>query len=571
MSSNSRFAYAPSVNIGRSKFGRSFSHKTTINTGDLIPIYWDDILPGDTISLDVKSLVRSLTVQAPVMDNAFITIEAYFVPNRTIWTHWVNFCGENDADAWTETTNYSVPVGYPVMAGLGSIGDYLGLPLGDYGVSGSLVSELPLRAYCKIWNEFWRDENYQAPKLFSTGDGQTSNAVYGYGSKPLKANKFHDYFTSVLPSPQKGDPVVFGIGSSAPVDGSNIGYNIAFENQSFNTSINFNSWSGRAGTGLPSKPSAYNEVGVANLVFTGDSIGQLEGLTVQGVDGSVVGISSAATTTIPGIARVAGSGVISGLTADLTNATAVSVNDIRMAFAVQKWLEVSARNGSRYYEYLHGMFGVIAPDAVLQNAQYLGGVRVPLNMETVVANSSGGDTVLGDMAGYSKTFGNTGRIVQSFTEHGILMVLATIRTSHTYSQGVPRKFLRKSIFDYYNPKFANIGEQAVKTIEIVSGNASADSVFGYQEAWADWRYNPNVVSGLMRPYIEGALSMWTYADDFSASMESATPGFIEEIRDNVDRTLASNDTFQWICDFYFDFEMVRPMPLFSIPGLVDHH
>ena len=558
---NPRFTYAANINIGRSKFDRSFSHKTTMNTGDLVPIYWDEVYPGDSVSLSVKSLVRSLAVQAPVMDNSYLTIEAYFVPNRVIWTHWVNFLGENDQSAWTESTEYTVPLYRNAFSSItpGSVGDYLGMPVGFVpGSYSGQISELPLRAYCKIWNDFWRDENYQEPVLFSVTDSETAGDVYGYAFRCLKANKFHDYFTSVLPSPQKGDAVSIGVAGSAPAP-------FEISQPMFivdNTNLTGTPMWGPAVSGIGSPVGLQ----MKSLNGSGNS-GLLQYRTDQGVSGD---ISSVSLTGVTG--SIHASNTISGsATVDLSEATAVSINDLRLAFQVQKYLETNARFGTRYYEFLAGHFGVTTPDAVLQNAQYLGGKRIPLNMETVVANSSSeGGSTLGDMAGYSKTFGDSGRVLQSFTEFGILMVVATIRTDHTYSQGIPRKFTRKTRYDYYDPKFANLGEQAVMATEI-NWKAGLDAVFGYQEAYADLRYNPNVLSGLMSPSAKGSLSMWTYGDDFDDGLDVASGDFMEETKDNVDRTLAVKSSFQWLADFYFDCQWVRPMPVYSIPGLIDHH
>lgn len=591
-----RFALNPtSIDIGRTRFPRPTNYKTTFKTGDLIPIYVEDVLPGDTVEIDVNSLLRQLTPSTPVMDMAYLDIHFYFVPMRQVWEHTKQFFGENDTTAWTQKNEYMIPVCRATNAAdgdtsedyKGTLADYFGLPfLGNYDPTrreivskgkNYYVNALYLRSYKKIWNDWWRDQNYQGAELFSIEDTDPDNDETGYYRYPLKANKFHDYFTSVLPMAQKAEPVTLNLATTADITSEGTAQEtfayLSTTNQPngwggtpiFTTGSTQSSWLPLGLNGSPGNPTK-------NLLF--DNSGKEAPSAVGNPSGSNLGID------------------LRNLKADLTNATALTVNALRWAVQIQKIYEADARYGTRYQEYLQGHFAVTGPNLELQVTEYLGGTRVPVNMDTVVANSSGtGDedsNILGQLSGYSKTGSKDhGLVKKSFTEHGIIMGLAVVRTQHTYSQGLDRKFLQRRRFDLYDPKLANIGEMPVFTSEInlseddvdgTTGNLGEttftwddlESVFGYQEAWAWYRYTPNRISGELRPDI-GGLPTWTYADDHYSGLASASSSFMEETEINVERTLKLKNKPQWLADFAIYANWRRAMPLYSIPGQMDHH
>lgn len=556
---NSRFATNPvRLDMSRSKFPRNFSHKTTFNAGQVIPFYVDEVLPGDTFQVRTSKVVRMQTLLTPVMDNVYLDTYYFFVPNRLVWEHWKQFMGENTESAWIPQVEYEVPQLTAPANGweVGTLADYMGVPTGVKGLS---VSALPFRAYALIMNEWFRSENLTDPLNIPVDDAtvqgvNTGNYVsdVAKGGKPFVANKFRDYFTSCLPSPQKGPDVtintaqlgnapVVPMDKPVPKDLLNYPYNVYIPNGNSNFDAGYHAGSVHQ--------NAFG--GAYWLAKAGNN--DLD----PTIDNGVVGYPA-------------------NLWAQFDNTVSVAtINQLRTAFQIQKFYERSARGGSRYIETLKAHFGVTSPDARLQRPEYLGGNRIPVSINQVIQNSGtvSGSTPLGDTGAMSLTTDVHSDFTKSFVEHGFVIGVMVARYDHTYQQGIERFWSRKSMFDYYWPEFANIGEQAVLNKEIYAqGNAQDDEVFGYQEAWADYRYKPSRVSGEMRSSYAQSLDVWHLADDYS-KMPALSDAWIHEDPATINRVLAVSDNLanQFFCDIYVQNYSTRNMPLYSIPGLIDHH
>lgn len=532
--SEQHYAQVPRAEIRRARFKRPFNLLTTINEGELVPIYCDEVLPGDTAKINMNALMRMSTPLYPVMDNCYCDFYFFFVPSRLLWDHFENLMGQNDSTYWAEPTEYTTPKTKAPKGGwkVGTIADYFGIPTGVENIE---VNSMPFRAYCKIFNEWFRDENLQQPIPFSTGDETTEgsntwedaqiNTRQG-GGELARVNKYKDYFTSCLPSPQKGESVKLPISGDA-----NVYMYSTVQDKVYDGDI----WLESANQYAP----RFNQ--------QGDKLVQVFGSkTKNGSDETQ-----------------------SVFKADLSTVTAATINELRQAIAVQHILERDARTGTRYKEILQGAWGVTSPDARLDRSEYIGGYRLPININQVVQTSSTDTTSpQGNTGAYSMTTMSKNMCTYSATEHGYIIGLAAVRVEHSYQQGLARMWTRSTRFSYYDPMLANLGEQAVLNQEIYAqGTAQDEEVFGYQEAWADYRYRTNMVTSEMRSTYEQTLDAWHYADKYNEMPKLSSNWIIEG--KNIDRTLAvqSSNSHQFICNFYFDQTWTRPLPIYSIPGL----
>ena len=526
-----QFTMIPKADIPRSSFDCQSTHKTTFDAGYLVPVYVDEMLPGDTFRLNMTAFARLATPLYPIMDNMHLDSFFFFVPNRLIWSNWQKFMGQQaNPDS---SISYVVPQQVSPTGGyaIGSLQDYMGLPtVGQVGNS-STVSHCAFwpRAYNLIYNEWFRDENLQNSVTVDTGDGPDTVANYTL----LRRGKRKDYFTSALPWPQKGTSVTLPLGTSAPVKWDQIG-----------------------GTGA--NPDDKYSIFYTNSTSPGLAVPRYS--ATYGTAGTDIGTGSANY----------------NLYADLSTATAATINQLRQSFQIQKLLERDARGGTRYTEIIRSHFGVISPDARLQRPEYIGGGSTNININPIAqtsgTNASGTTTPMGTLAAMGTALAHNHGFTYSATEHGVIIGLVSVRADLTYQQGLARMWSRETRYDFYFPAFATLGEQAVLNKEIyVTGGSGDDDVFGYQERWAEYRYYPSRISSLFRSTAAGTIDAWHLAQKFTTTPTLNTT-FIQDTPP-VSRVVAvgaSANGQQFIFDSFFDCKKARPMPMYSVPGLIDH-
>lgn len=549
------FNQIPEMKASRTRFNRDQTILTTFDSGKLIPFYVDEVLPGDTFNVNTTAIIRMTTPKYPVMDDAFIDFYYFYCPNRILWDNFKYFMGEIEEKPWMPTKNYEVPqiringTNEKPLPEEKTILDYMGVPTKRTGIF--QINSLPIRAYVKIWNEFFRDENVDNAATIKTDD---SYATYDTGGSDtienelanaykggycLPVNKFHDYFTSCLPYPQRGPAVSLPMEGNAPIrlgqsDGTYL---------DINTQMNM----------VVGATQQSNKAGSLNYLKEYNKPGEKAQMEYSGTIGST--------------GKVGDGG---WMYADLGAVTAATINEMRKAVAVQQYYEALARGGSRYREQVQALWNVVISDKTVQVPEYLGGGRYHVNVNQIVQTSgqqTNNDTPIGETGAMSVTPVNESSFTKSFEEHGFIIGVCCVRHNHSYQQGLERFWSRKDRLDYYVPQFANLGEQPVKKKEIyLTAKTSDEETFGYQEAWADYRMKPNRVSGKMRSNATGTLDFWHYADNYTA-VPTLSQSWMAEGKAEIARTLIVQDEPQFFGAIRVANKTTRRMPLYSVPGL----
>lgn len=549
------FNQIPQMKASRTRFNRDQTILTTFDAGKLIPFYVDEVLPGDTFSVDTAAIIRMTTPKYPVMDDSFIDFYYFFCPNRILWDNFKHFMGEVEETPWTPAKTYSVPqikingTDEKPAPDERSILDYMGVP--TKVKKPFTINALPIRAYIKVWNEFFRDENVDNAAVLKTDDAdvnyefgdensiqEAENNAYK-GGNLLPVNKFHDYFTSCMPYPQRGPDVTLPMAGNAPIYG-------------YKEKELINKWTAKTLMGDTAEGNYFTQ-----------------GSATQG-QSTMIGSEPTANNTAVPLKTLFQGQLNTGtayMGADLSTITGATINQLRQAISVQQYYEALARGGSRYREQVQALWNVVISDKTVQVPEYLGGGRYHININQIVQTAENDKSPLGETGAMSVTPINESSFTKSFEEHGFVIGVCCVRHNRSYQQGLERFWSREDRLDYYVPQFANIGEQPVKKKEIMlTGEASDEETFGYQEAWADYRMKPNRVSGLMRSNATGTLDFWHYGDYYE-SVPTLSQEWMEEGKKEIARTLVVENEQQFFGAIRVANKTTRRMPLYSVPGL----